>query len=352
VAGGNGDDQNFIISIAVFLHVLKLHRDFFVMPIRSVVWICGDAVKNREEAESETYREKTWDWFTSVAFTRLHPRGVMIVIMTRWQVDDLAGRIMESLELSAMTKILKFPAIANTSGLNRKAGEALWPERYNLDWLIEQREDVGPYEFEALYQLQPYSKQGQHYKHEWFKTVTQIPEGVTIKFAVRYWDKANATKGDYTVGVLMVFCSDGYFYILDVVRGKWTSYERDQKMRATTEKDSALTGLAYKAKIHTWHQQDPGSAGKDSAEATNRVLMGFPAFFEPVSGDKETRSEPLESAFQGGLVFLLQAAWNEEFINECVSFPRGRNDDQVDAASSAYNKLLYMNAKHRKSSIG
>ena len=94
------------------------------------------------------------------------------------------------------------------------------------------------------------------------------------------------------------------------------------------------------------------AAGKDSAEATNRVLMGFNARFETVTGDKATRSEPLESAFQGGLVYLMKAAWNEAFISECIAFDRGAHDDQVDAASSAYNKLMSMVSSLRKSRIG
>jgi len=85
------------------------------------------------------------------------------------------------------------------------------------------------------------------------------------------------------------------------------------------------------------------------------LLKGFNARFETVSGDKEDRSDPLEeimgkseiqeSAMQGGLMLLLKGAWNEAFIDERVSFPRGKNDDQVDAASSAYNKLLEMISK-------
>jgi predicted phage terminase large subunit-like protein len=199
------------------------------------------------------------------------------------------------------------------------------------------KRNVGEYDFEALYQQSPYPKSGQKYRREWMRSVAKMAEGVTIKYIVRYWDKANSTKGDYTAGVLMAYGSDGFFYVLDVVRGKWTSYERDQKMLDAAKKDAELYG-----RVHTWHQQDPGSAGKDSAEATNRVLMGFPAKFETVTGDKETRSEPLESAFQGGLVMLMQAGWNAAFVDECLAFPRGRNDDQVDAASSAYNKLLQM----------
>ena len=104
-------------------------------------------------------------------------------------------------------------------------------------------------------------------------------------------------------------------------------------------------------KVFIRHQQDPGSAGKDSAEATNRLLMGFPVKFETVTGDKATRSEPMESAFQGGMVYLLQAAWNEPFIDECVAFDRGKYDDQVDAGSGAYSELLKLIGSHRKSRI-
>lgn len=230
--------------------------------------------------------------------------------------------------------------------LGREPGEALCPAMMSRDDLLTTKE-ADEYYFTGLYQQMPYAKEGQRYKREWFRPITQLPEGVTIKYAVRYWDKANSTKGDYTAGVLMAYCSDGYFYILDVVRGQWTSYERDRKMRETSEKDAATY-----SKVYIWHQQDPGTAGKDSAEATNRVLMGFNARFETVTGDKPTRSEPLESAFQGGLVHLMKAAWNEAFISECVAFDRGVHDDQVDAASSAYIKLVSMVSSLRKSRIG
>ena len=202
------------------------------------------------------------------------------------------------------------------------------------------------YEFEALYQQMPYAKEGKRYKREWFKMISKMPDDVKIIHIVRLWDKANSSKGDYTVGALMAYCSDGFFYLLDIVRGQWTSYERDQKMKATADKDQENYG-----NVHIWHQQDPGSAGKDSAEATNRLLMGYPAKFETVTGDKQTRSEPLESAFQGGLVFLMQGGWNGAFIDECVAFDNGKYDDQVDAASGAYSKLFQMIGKKRKSRV-
>jgi predicted phage terminase large subunit-like protein len=191
------------------------------------------------------------------------------------------------------------------------------------------------YFFSALYQQRPYAKEGQRYKRDWFsKKLKAVPDGVKIVFVLRYWDKAGSEDGDYTAGVLMAYCSDGFFYILDVVRGRWTTYERHTAMRETAKADLAKYGP-----VLIYHQQDPGSAGVDSALDTNRALVGFSAFFEPVSGSKEMRSGPLESGFQGKLVILLEGNWNDEFVEELCAFPRGGYDDQVDAASSAYSKL-------------
>lgn len=322
--------------------------------------IIDDPIKNHKEAQSDDVRNDAWEFWVS----SIRPRALAaILIMTHWHPDDPAGRAMREMILKAEGdnwRILMLPALAfepeeyapnldaqraqmlegvyvpMADPLGRLPGEALCPPMMNRDQLLKTRETDDFY-FTSLYQQLPYEKAGQRYKREWLQSVTQIPEKVTLKYVVRFWDKANSTKGDFTAGVLFGYGSDGIFYMLDVVRGKWSSYERDQMMRKTTEQDAEKYGHVY-----IWHQQDPGSAGKDSAEATNRVLMGFPVKFETVTGDKETRSEPLESAFQGGLVKLLQGAWNFAFIEECVSFPRGRNDDQVDAASSAYNKLIEM----------
>jgi len=333
--------------------------------------IVDDPFKNREEAESEGRRDLVDDWYRSSARTRLRPNAAVVVFHTRWHPDDFAGRLMQRMladPLADQWEIINLPALALDSypadieeqqkkmrdgvflplkdALGRKPGQALWSVAYGEDWLKGTKAELGVYDFEALYQQSPFPKSGQKYRRDWFKAIPKMPDGVTIKYAVRLWDKANSTQGDFTVGALMAYGSDGFFYILDVARGQWSSYDRDQKMKTISEKDRETYG-----KVYIWHQQDPGSAGKDSAEATNRLLMGFPVKFETVSGSKPTRSEPLESAFQGGMVFLLKGAWNENFIDECVSFDRGKYDDQVDAGSGAYNKLLEMIGSHRKSKI-
>lgn len=331
--------------------------------------ILDDPIKGDKEAKSQEVLEGTWDFYISALRVRMLA-GVLV--MTHWSPDDPAGRIIKEMVTKPdgdKWKILMLPGLieegmfaANKEEqskkmhegvylplrdpLGRAVGEVLCPEILPKTEMMKIREAQQDFYFQALYQQMPYNKDGQKYKRDWFKTVAKMPDDVTMKFIVRLWDKANSTKGDYTVGALMAYCSDGFIYIIDIVRGQWSSYERDVKMKKTAETDREKYG-----KVNIWHQQDPGSAGKDSAEATNRLLMGFPVKFETVTGDKATRSEPMESAFQGGMIFLLKGAWNEAFIDECVAFDRGKYDDQVDAASGAYNKLLEMIGSHRKSKI-
>lgn len=332
--------------------------------------IIDDPIKNHKEAQSEDVRNDAWEfWLSSI-----RPRALAaVLIMTHWHPDDPAGRFLREMVLKPgadQWRVVMLPALAFEAGeyaateedqrkamlegvylpmrdpLNRLPGEALCPAMMTREQLFKTRETDDFY-FTSLYQQLPYERAGQRYKREWFKIIPKLPEGVTLKFVVRYWDKSNSTKGDYTSGTLEGYGSDGYFYILDIKRKRVTSYERDQLMLRTAEEDRGAHG-----NVKTWHQQDPGSAGKDSAEATNRVLMQFGPKFETLTGDKETRSESLESGLQGGMVYLLQGAWNSDFIDECVSFPRGRHDDQVDSSSSSHNKLLEMIGKYRKSSIG
>jgi hypothetical protein len=138
------------------------------------ILIIDDPIKNREEANSQVMREKIWDWFTSTAFTRLEPNGVCIVIMTRWHLDDLAGRILKHPELSKRTKEIRFGAVATTDEKpNRNAGDALWPTRYDLRALAEIKTAVGPYDWSALYMGTPILTEDQEFKPAWIRSITE-----------------------------------------------------------------------------------------------------------------------------------------------------------------------------------
>jgi predicted phage terminase large subunit-like protein len=151
---------------------------------------------------------------------------------------------------------------------------------------------------------------------------------------VRYWDKAGTEEGgDWTVGCLMGYAHDEQrWYVADVVRGQYSSSQREAVIRQTAE----LDGIG----VSVFVEQEPGSSGKESAENTIHNLRGFKVYSDRVTGDKETRARPLSAQQQIGNVYLVRGEWVPEFLRETEAFPTtGVHDDQVDAASGAFNRL-------------
>lgn len=133
------------------------------------ILIFDDPIKSREEAESEVYRAKVSEFFISTAFTRLEPKAVIVVILQRWHTDDLVGRILQNPELKNRCKIIHFPAIAEVKEQYRNIGEALWPERFNVEQLKMIKNTLGPYNWSAQYQGSPIISENQEFKPEWIK---------------------------------------------------------------------------------------------------------------------------------------------------------------------------------------
>lgn len=318
------------------------------------MFLIDDPIKGPEEAKSEAHRNSMWDWFVSVAMTRLRRGSCMSMIYTPWHEDDLGQRIIRASVRGDIPpwKVLRIPAIAETQDerdewaeslglalgqpdpIGRTPGEALWPDLQPLEKLLFQKK-ADPYWFEAMYQGRPRPKGGDFFKREWFEknTVSDIPPGCSL---CRYWDKAaSAGKGDWTVGVLVARAPDGRFYIVDVVRGRWSSYERDQVIRDTAERDRDRYGL----RVAIRSEQEPGSSGKDAALAFVMMLAGYDVKTAPNTGDKETRCRPLASQAEAGNVCMVRGAWNKAWLDEMEGFPRAKFDDQPDATAGGFNTL-------------
>lgn len=296
--------------------------------------VIDDPVKNRREAESATYREAVWDWFTNDLYTRREPGAAVVIVMTRWHLDDLVGRVLAS-PFARDWERVRIPALAEDDDpLGRAPGEALWPARFTADDLAQIRTVLGR-DFDALYQQAPIAREGGMFRlADLARYVEAVP---AVARRVRYWDTASSDgHGDRTAGVLMAE-ADGVYYIEDVVLGQWASAERKRIQRATAERDNARHFGAVKQ----WQQQEPGSGGKDQANDFIRLMAGIPCSTEPARQNKELGAEPLAAQVQGGNVRVLRGAWNAEFVDELVAFPSGRFDDQVDGAAGAFRQLAH-----------
>jgi hypothetical protein len=120
------------------------------------ILIIDDPIKNRQDANSEVIRKSLWEWFTSTAFTRLEPKGVAIIMHTRWHMLDLVGMVKSNPDLAKRTKHLHFPAFAEEDEIPyRKFGEPLWTDRFNQTALAEIKNTIGPYDWASLYMGKP-----------------------------------------------------------------------------------------------------------------------------------------------------------------------------------------------------
>lgn len=294
--------------------------------------IVDDPIKSREEAESETYREKVWDWFNDDLYTRREPGAAVIVIMTRWHHDDLVGRLLR--EDPDLWTVIRLPALAEEGDpLGREPGAALWPQRFPAAALAAIRQRLGSHSWNALYQQRPTAREGNMIRRAWLSNFVDVAPRAARR--VRYWDKAGtAGGGAYTAGVLLALDEEGIVYVEDVVRGQWSAGERERVIRQTAELDAQRYGH-----VVIWVEQEPGSGGLESVQATIRNLAGFPVYADRPTGDKDARLEPFAAQAEAGNVRLLRGAWNAAYVEELAAVPNGACRDQADATAGAFNRL-------------
>lgn len=293
--------------------------------------VLDDPVKDAKKVERPEQRQAMWEWWTQVAMTRLSPRASVVVIMTRWHEDDIAGRILKAPDADRW-HVLHLPTVCDdpeSDLLGRELGEPLWPGRYDRDWLDKQRVLLGSRAFAALYQGRPVPAGGTLLKKEWFKVRPDWPRAGR---PLRYWDLAatSAEQGsdpDWTVGAL-VCLHQGVWYVVDVARFQESPHGLKRRLEVVRDADGP--------QIPVRAEQEPGSSGKIAVyDLATTVFTGYDFRARTSTGSKVLRANPLAAAAEAGNVVLIDGPWVKAFLDEAESFPFGSHDDQVDAVAGA-----------------
>lgn len=292
----------------------------------SHVFVLDDPVKNAQEAHSQKIRDNIYDWYLSTAFTRLEsdPEGAVILIMTRWHEDDLAGRLLkENGEKSkgGEWETLIQPAIDDQ-------GKALFPDRFPIDRLLAIKKTIGEYWWNALFMQRPSSRDGSVIKSEWFRKVP----GFQPLIGVRFWDLAVTiqTSSDYSAGALCSF-QDENFVIHDIEHGMWQWPETRRKIIECAKKDGPGVIVA----VESFGQQ----MGFVDDLASLEEMRPYAIKPYAIQGDKFNRALPWASRAQLGACFLCEGPWITDFEEECDAFTKNdshSHDDQIDAVSGAH----------------
>jgi predicted phage terminase large subunit-like protein len=317
------------------------------------ILIVDDPFKDVEEADSETMRNKVWEWFTTTALTRLAPGGGVLICMTRWHEDDLVGRLLKLAKENPEAdqwKLVKFPALAQEDEKHRKKDEALHPARYPVPALKRLMATLGSRRSSALYQQQPAPQEGAMLKRTWWRFYGGRNEDGTPKLdpntgkpqpslpanmedVIQSWDCAfkDLLTSDFVVGQVWGRAGANA-YLIHQVRARMDLPETIRAIEHVSIQfpQAGLKLVEDKANgpavISTLHDKVAGLLAVDP------------------KGGKETRASAVTPFIEAGNVWLPDpsiAPWVVDFIEECAAFPHGMNDDQVDGMSQALMRLLF-----------
>ncbi len=316
------------------------------------IMVIDDPIKTRAEAESRTIRESLWDWFSSVAMTRVEPGGSVFIAMTRWHEQDLAGRLLrEQGKHTASCKNpmcpgcgpmpddgyeeIRLPAISDD-------GVALWAERWSLPALELRRKEVGEFTWCSLYQGLPRPRGGKVFEDVYFYDAPPST-GFTVVIGVdlAYTEK---TTSDWSVAVALARVGSGQtavFYVLEVLRRQLPApkFAEDLRKMRARHYNCRIVSIYYGTETGTIDfmrtYRPPAEEGKA------QVTTGLPIVGIKKTGDKLVRSQSTAAAWNNGRILVPHPgthAWVDPFVEVICDFTGVKDlcDDDVDALVAAY----------------
>ena len=288
------------------------------------ILIIDDPIKNRKDADSFLVRENIYRWYQSTARTRLSPKGAVILVVTRWHDDDLAGRLLAE-DTNKEWEVISLPAIAEEDEEHRKKGEALWPTQFDLPNLLQTKKEVGLYEWTSLYQQNPLNAETQEFLKSMFKPITAQEVSsrrttcwITIDPAVKEKDNA-----DYT----------GWVINRVDIENNWYIKASHKRMNST----SLINHI-----FDLWNKERPDAMGIEETTYYDAVYPFlklemikrniFPVIYplKHHGTNKELRIRSLLPRYEAGKVYHIENEC-ESLEEEQIRFPKGKNDDIVDA---------------------
>lgn len=309
--------------------------------------IMDDPIKAREDADSQAFRDKLWDWYTDDLYTRREPGASMVLIETRWHEDDLAGRILETNQIGTEDEwvVISLPALCEGNDPadflpprsievhlddGRVCGEALCPERYNEKELLAIRETMQG-SFDALYQQRPAPEEGDIFKRDWFKnSVSRFPYNVKL---TQVWDTAmeKGERNDYNA--LVEGCMDaetGTIYVCAMDNTKYEFPELVRAMRQHRDRVGSEADVCVEDKAN----------GKPARQQLR--LQGIP-IIEISAGtkDKVVRMKSITNYCEAKMIVFVNqhGNCNAALIDQLLGAPYAKHDDLADAFTHLVRRL-------------
>lgn len=306
--------------------------------------IIDDPVKDALEASSETYRERVWEWYLNVLETRLHNNSKVILIMTRWHEDDLAGRLLE--RQPEKWEVIKIPAVKESGGLPedpREIGEPLWPVKHSLEKLNDLRA-LSERTFTSLYQQSPTTREGDKIKRAWFQYCREdeLPGRLTWDLWVDGAYTKN-TANDPTGLMLAAFDERANtMYIKHAHSGHMELPE----LLAFVPQYTELHGMDGRGRAYI----EPKASGKSLRQMLKVTSKVHAVEIKTalVNEGKEARAQVASPKIESGRVVLVRGTWNDHFVEQVCGFPNAKHDEYIDLLGYSTNLYFDLRGGSRK----
>jgi predicted phage terminase large subunit-like protein len=275
--------------------------------------VIDDPIRDAAEARSETVRRGILDWYRQVALTRQQPGAALVLIQTRWHLDDLIGSLLRE-QANDESRLLSFAALD-------AEGRALWPERYDRNWLLRQQRQMGVDAFSALYMQNPVSVETQIFKPHLWRYYDVAPQRIagTCVIAVDPWAGVGR---DNAAFVVMRGNADGLFILEMQANNRWQLHEQKQILEQLAERYQPSIVLV----------ETEATTGADLVSEFRRGTLLLIKGVKTEGRDKLFRAQLLEYLLIDRKVYLpREADWLQAWLEESAQFPVGKSDDRVDA---------------------
>ena len=285
-----------------------------------------DDPHSEQDALSSTAFDNAFEWYTSGPRQRLQPGGSIIIVMTRWGMKDLTGRVLKMQGSDVMAdewEVVEFPAILPSD-------KPLWPEFWGKDDLLKVKASLPVGKWNAQWQQNPTAAEGAIVKKEWWN-IWEGEEIPPVNYIIQSYDTAFSKKetADYSaITTWGVFANEetgaDNIILMDARRGRWNFPE--------------LKGVASE-EYEYWEPDMVIIEAKASGMPLTDELRaaGIPVMnYTPSKGrDKVTRMHTVAPLFEAGMVWAPDKKFSDEVIEECLAFPNGDHDDFVDSMTMA-----------------
>lgn len=310
------------------------------------VGIIDDPVKNAQEADSLTYRNTAWEWYTTTFKTRFEPGAIEVICQTRWHEDDLTGRILQTAENDPNTEIISFPALAEQKEPYREIGQALWSDKYDRESLVETREEVGSRAWNALYQQRPAPDDGGLIKKTWFKEYDPAKVDFGDNPVRFYWDTAYTEQEKNDPTAVLAYVRVGADFYLTAGASRQMDFNEQISF---TESFCRENGYTQRSLILV----EPKATGKSLVQVLKKHTVLNIKEAAPPKENKVARVNSVSAVIEAGRVHVPKGQiWVLNFLNECAAFPNAAHDDQVDCLSGILISEQQQKQSTRKTRMG